>query len=79
MARYGSGGFALSDLVGGTARGFASMAAYAEVTAWYAQHPLSGAQLDLAQALESIGGRAQWRESAMAEACAVLSALAAGQ
>lgn len=76
MARYGSGGFALSDLVTSTARYFASAASYADVRGWYLSHPMSGAQLEWQQATESIATRAAWREAQLDATCTKLAALA---
>ena len=63
MARYGGGGFALSNLVSSTASPFNSEASAADIVAWYAVNPVPGAVVPLAIALENVRTRAAWLQS----------------
>lgn len=72
--RYGQGGFALSNLVFGTAAYFDTTAMAAVVAQFYAVHPAAAAQLDFQQALEMIGTSAAWVDTDLAPTCAWLSA-----
>ena len=79
MIRFGQGGFALSDLVFGSATYFNTPAMLAAVQGWYADsaHAVEGATLDYLQAQEMIGTSAAWVTTDLPATCAWLASYAA--
>ena len=76
LARYGAGGFALSNLVSSTAAPFTTQAQLDAIKKFYSEQGsrVAAAALDLEQALETIGTRAAWVTSDLDATCAWLKA-----
>lgn len=72
--RYGSGGFALSDLVYGTTAGLTTQAGLNQVSGFFTVNPIPGAILDWQQSMEMIGTNIQWIAGDRAATCAWLTA-----
>jgi aminopeptidase N len=70
--RYGSGGFALSDLVYGSTSNLQSQASLQQVQSFFASNPVPGAALDLQQTQEMISSNIAWSNADRASTCAWL-------
>lgn len=68
-ARYGSGGFSLSQLVSSTASKFTTQAYMDDINAFYTANPIPAAQLDWQQAMEAIGTNIGWEATDLAATC----------
>ena len=69
---YGPGGFDLSTITRATGAGFVTQEYAGDIKSFFSTNPIPGALHDLAQALEGIGQRVNWR--AQGEATAVCAA-----
>lgn len=72
--RYGSGGFALSDLVYGTTAGLTTQAGLNSVQSFFTANPIPGAILDWQQSMEMIGTNIQWIAGDRTATCSWLTA-----
>jgi len=77
MKQFGQGGFALSNLLFGTAAYFNTEDMLTAVQGWYAEHVLPGAALNYLQAQEMIGTSAAWVKADLPATCAWLASYAA--